>query len=236
MRDGSNNIFSKLEQEMEYTFKDPHLLGQALRHGSSIASTIGGDYQRLEFLGDSVLNFSVALMLFKRFPDQDQGGLTRMRAHLTRSATLAEKAYLLGLEQLAELGRSESTSKGRTRQALLEDLFEAVVAALALDGGWEAAFHFLELQFADDIENLDERTLILADAKTALQEAAQARGLALPKYLQLRVSGPEHQRLWVFEVMWDGEALARGEGNTKREAQQQAARRALARLGLIPED
>jgi ribonuclease III len=236
MREGSNNIFTKLEQEMEYTFQDPYLLGQALRHGSSLASTIGGDYQRLEFLGDSVLNFAVALMLFRRFPDQDQGGLTRMRAHLTRSSTLAEKAYLLGLEQLAELGRSESTAKGRTRQALLEDLFEAVVAALALDGGWQAAYHFLELQFADDIEKLDERTLILADAKTALQEAAQARGLALPKYRQLKVTGPEHQRLWVFEVVWDDEVLAQGEGNTKREAQQQAARRALARLGLIPDD
>jgi ribonuclease III len=235
MNRGPNNILTNLERDLDYTFENPHILGQALRHGSSIASTIGGDYQRLEFLGDSVLNFAVALMLFRRFPDQDQGGLTRMRAHLTRSATLAEKAYLLGLEQLAELGRSESSAKGRTRQALLEDLFEAVVAALALDGGWQVAYHFLEKQFADDIEHLDERTLILADPKTALQEAAQARGLALPKYQQIRVSGPEHMRLWVFEVVWDGEVLARGEGNTKREAQQHAARRALDRLGLIPE-
>jgi ribonuclease III len=236
MTQDRSTMLSRLEQDLGHTFRDPLLLGQALRHGSSMASSIGGTYQRLEFLGDSVLGFAVALLLFEKFPDQDQGGLTRMRSHLTRSATLAEKAYQLGLEQFAELGPSESSSKGRTRQALLEDLFEAVIAALILDGGWEAAYQFISRQFATDIEELDERTLMLADAKTALQEAAQGRGLSLPKYRELGVVGPEHQRRWSFAVLWDGEELARGEGNTKREAQQVAARRALARLGLIPEE
>lgn len=225
-----------LEDSLGYAFQDQELLRQALRHGSSQASKGGGSYQRLEFLGDAVVGYAVARLLFFRFPDHDQGGLTRMRAHLTRSATLAEKAYLLGLEQHAVLGPSEEQSGGRRRQALLEDLFEAVVGAMALDGGWEVAYDFVTRQFADDLERLDEPTLVLADPKTALQEAAQAQSLALPIYQEVGVSGPDHRRRWAFEVIWNGEVIARGEGASKRGAQKQAARRALIRLGLLPDD
>ncbi len=236
MSEKNDHLFARLEQDLGYQFNDPFLLGQALRHGSSTASSIGGTYQRLEFLGDAVLGHVMALLLFKRFPDRDQGYLTRIRSYLTRSATLAEKAYELGLDQLAELGPSESSSAGRTRQALLEDLFEALIAAMALDGGWEPVYELVSRIYGDDLDELDERTLVLADAKTALQEAAQARGLALPRYRQIGCSGPDHRRHWAFEVYWDDEELARGEGTTKREAQQNAARRALARLGLIPDE
>ncbi len=228
-------LIEKLEESLGHSFREPALLAQALRHGSSAGAARAGSYQRIEFLGDAVLNHAVGLLLFERFDTADQGGLTRMRSHLTRSATLAEKAYQLGLEQFVELGRSEEIAGGRGRQALLEDLFEAVVAALALDGGWSTALEFISNQFAADIEKLDERTLTLADAKTALQEAAQAKGLALPRYRQTGASGPEHQLRWTYDVLWDGTEIARGEGKSKREAQQQAARRALARLGLIPE-
>jgi ribonuclease-3 len=135
-----------------------------------------------------------------------------------------------------DLGRSEEASRGRERYALLEDVFEAAVGALFLDGGWDAAFDFVARQFEDDLDELDERTLTLANPKTALQEAAQGRGLPVPEYREVGATGPSHRRMWAFEVWWNGEEIARGEGRSKREAQQQAARRALIRLGLVPEE
>jgi ribonuclease-3 len=225
-----------LEEMLGHRFSDRELLDRALRHGSAAAAIEGGSYQRLEFLGDAVLNHAMALLLFTSFPESDQGDLTRMRAHLAKSATLAQKASLLGLERFVELGPSEETARGRERAALLEDVFEAVIGALALDAGWERALQFIGEQFEDEIDELDERTLALANPKTVLQEAAQGRGLPLPEYRQDGVEGPDHRRQWAFQVFWDGEEIARGEGRSKREAQQQAARRALIRLGLVPEE
>jgi len=228
--------FDELEQTLGYRFRDRELLRRALRHGSSVAAQENGSYQRLEFLGDAVLGHAAALLLFELFPRDDQGMLTRKRVHLVRSERLAERAALLGLDGWVEVGPSEERSRGRERSALLEDLFEAVIGAIALDGGWEETFGFIREQFAEDLETLDDRTLALADPKSSLQEVAQARGLPLPQYRQEVVSGPDHRRLWAFTLVWDGEEVARGEGLSKREAQQQAARRALVRLGLVPED
>jgi ribonuclease-3 len=222
-----------VEEILGYRFHDRELLGQALRHGSAVAAVEEGSYQRLEFLGDAVLGHALALLMYERYPEFDQGGLTRMRAHVASSTSLSQKAALLGLDQFVELGPSEESTRGRERYALLEDVLEAVIGALALDGGWERALEFVAEQFGEDLEDLDERTLTLANPKTALQEAAQAAGLPVPQYREAGVIGPDHQRLWVFEVLWDGEDVARGEGRTKREAQQQAARRALIRLGLV---
>jgi ribonuclease-3 len=176
------------------------------------------------------------MMLFEAFPDDDQGGLTQKRAHLIRASSLASKAALLGLESFVELGPSEELARGRERAALLEDVFEAVLGAIAIDGGWQAAEDFVQRQFESDVDELDDRTLALANPKSALQEVAQGRCLALPEYRQIGSSGPDHHRSWVYEVIWEGEAIAMGEGRTKREAQQRAARRALIRLGLVPEE
>ena len=105
-----------------------------------------------------------------------------------------------------------------------------------LDGGWEAALRFVRQEFEDELEVIDARTLALADPKSTLQEAAQGRGLPLPQYREARASGPDHRPMWAFDVLWDGEEIARGEGASKREAQQRAARRALVRLGLVPDE
>lgn len=236
MTANSDEALQQLEELLGHRFKDRDLLRQALRHGSAMAAQERGSYQRLEFLGDAVLGHAVAKMLYDEFPDDDQGLLTRKRVHLVRSERLAERAALLGLDGWVVLGASEELARGRERAALLEDLLEAVIAAIALDGGWEAAFDFIYEQFVDELENLDDRTLALADPKSSLQEAAQAQGLPLPEYRRVRVSGPDHRRVWVYEVVWDGEVVARGEGVSKREAQHQAARRALVRLGLVPEE
>jgi ribonuclease-3 len=236
MATDNDDRFEELENLLGHRFENRNLLRRALRHGSAVTAQERGSYQRLEFLGDAVIGHAVAQILFEEFPEDDQGLLTRKRVHLVRSERLAERATLLGLDGWVVLGPSEELTRGRERSALLEDLFEAVVGAIVLDGGWEAALDFIHDQFADDLDILNERTLALADPKSSLQEVAQARGLPLPEYRKVGVSGPDHRRLWVYDVIWDDEEVARGEGVSKREAQHQAARRALVRLGLVPDE
>lgn len=227
---------AELEELLGHRFSDRELLRQAVRHGSAAAAVTEGSYQRLEFLGDAVLGHAFADLLFRQFPDADQGDLTRMRSHLAQSIALGKKAALLGLDRFIELGPSEAAARGWERNALLEDVFEAVVGALALDGGWEPARRFIEATFGDEVDELDERTLALANPKTTLQEAAQRGGLPLPEYVEVGTTGPDHDRRWVFDLLWNGETIARGEGRSKRGAQQRAARRALIRLGLVPDE
>lgn len=230
------NPFAELEDALGYEFSDREILGRALRHGSSVASDFAGSYQRLEFLGDAVLGHAIALMLFERFPKDDQGDLTRKRTHLVRSERLAERAALLGLDGWVEVGQSLERGGGRESKNILEDVFEAVIAAIAIDGGWAEAQSFITRQLGDEVDGLDERTLALANPKSSLQEAAQAQGLPIPEYHLIRKGGTDHCRKWVYVVDWDGEEAARGEGRSKRGAQQRAARRALVRLGLVPEE
>jgi ribonuclease-3 len=236
MMANSDDALEQLEEILGHRFVDRDVLRMALRHGSAASAQRRGSYQRLEFLGDAVISHAVARLLFEAFPEDDQGLLTRKRVHLVRSERLAERAALLGLDGWVEVGPSEEKSHGRERTAMLEDLFEAVVGAIVLDGGWDVAYQFVGEQFAEDLGGLDERTLALADPKSSLQEAAQARGLPLPEYRKEAVTGPDHRRRWAYVVIFDGEEIARGEGVSKREAQQQAARRALVRLGLVPEE
>ena len=236
MNDELRNPLAELENALGYDFDDPEILKRALRHGSSVASDFAGSYQRLEFLGDAVLGHVVALMLFERFPRDDQGDLTRKRTHLVRSERLAERAALLGLDGWVEVGQSLERGGGRESSNLLEDVFEAVIGAIAIDGGWSEARAFITRELGDEVDGLDERTLALANPKSALQEAAQAGGLPLPEYKLIRKGGTDHMRKWVYIVTWDGEEVARGEGRSKRGAQQRAARRALVRLGLVPEE
>lgn len=233
MSDRTAPSLDELEAVLGYRFTDRTLLEKALRHGSADEARVEGNYQRLEFLGDAVLDHAVALMLFETFPEEDEGLLTKMRAHLVRSASLAQHAALLGLEGWVQMGAGEERMLGRERSALLEDVFEAVVGAMAIDGGWEAALEFVRARFHEDLTTLDARTLTLSDAKSALNQAAQTRGIELPIYVDRSGDGPDHRPCWISVVSWEGRDVARGEGSTKREAQQQAARRALHRLGLL---
>ena len=225
--DGDRERVLAVETRLGYRFRDVTLLERALRH----PSTEGESYQRLEFLGDAVLGHAVASLLYDRFPDLDEGKLTRMRSLLVRSESLARHGADLGLGDAAELGRSQDA--GRRRRALLEDLFEAVIGAIERDGGWEAAFAFVERRFGPLVAALEPELAAMADPKTALQEAAQARGLPLPVYREVGASGPDHRKVWRVEVLWDGRPVAEGEGRTKKAAHREAARRALERLGLV---
>ena len=227
-------MLETLQDTISYHFGNITHLQQALRHGSAAASeSQRRAYERLELLGDAVLSYATAKLLLDRFPHAAEGTLTRMRAHLTRSASLAERAREIELDRYVEVGWSEEITGGRQRQRLLEDLFEALIGAIECDGGWEAARSFVEQRLREPIEQLDEDVLRRADPKSALQEVAQGKGLPLPEYREVAQTGPDHQLSWAFEVVWNGEVLARGEGASKRSAQKEAARRALARLGEL---
>ncbi len=232
MERNDHEAMAKLERKLGHGFRDRELLRQALRHGSAVGSSHRDSYQRLEFLGDAVLDHVMAELLFRRFPDRDEGALTKMKAYLVRSEKLASLAALMGLDGYVEMGWSEERAGGNRRTALLEDVLEAVIGALSLDGGWEVARRFVEGLFEDEIRDLDDTTLKLADPKSAIFEAAQARQLPQPEF-RLVQEGGTSGRDWAFELIWDGKVAARGEGPTKKAAQAQASRRALIRLGLV---
>ncbi|HEY0787957.1 MAG TPA: ribonuclease III [Thermoanaerobaculia bacterium] len=223
----------EFESRLGYRFADRDYLRRALTHKSfsheSRERTLA-DNETYEFLGDSVLGFLIGDMLFRRFPTVDEGALSKMKAFLVSSTSLARKARFFGMGEAIFLGVGEEKSGGRNKDSLLANLFEAVLAAVYLDGGIEAARSLIERSFTDDLRDLNENDLLFHDYKTALQEAVQSMGLPLPEYAVVDEIGPDHDKRFVVEVTLPNRAPARGEGSSKKEAQQQAAREALKLL------
>ncbi|MGH9456335.1 MAG: ribonuclease III [Thermoanaerobaculia bacterium] len=220
----------EFEQRLGYTFRDREYLRRALTHKSfsheSKARNVA-DNETYEFLGDSVLGFLVGDVLFHRFPTSDEGALSKMKAFLVSSTSLARKAKQLGMGHALLLGVGEERSGGRNKDSLLANLFEAVVAAVYLDGGIAAARDLIARTFESDLIDLNESDLLFHDYKTALQEIVQSLGQPLPDYAVVDEIGPDHDKRFIVEVALPGGARARGEGSSKKEAQQQAAREAL---------
>lgn len=221
------DALAAFEDALGYRFSDRSLLEEALRHSSAAHERGGASYERLEFLGDAALSHAVAALLFTRWPAAREGALTRARAALVRESALAALAERLGVAAAFEVSGGLRPSASA---ALLADALEAVLGALLLDGGWRAFQAAVRRHFGPLLDDLDPALLPLEEPKSTLQEWAQRRGLALPAYREVEVRGPAHARLYVFEVALDGEVLARGEGSSKRAAQQDAARHALERL------
>ena len=224
------------EGALGYRFRDRTLLERALTHSSfaNEASRPGTvkDNETLEFLGDSVLGFLVAEMLFEAFPGFREGQLSKARSHLVSEPSFARLARDLGVGEVLLLAAGESRSGGRVKESLLADAFEAVFAAVTLDAGLPAARELVRRIFAEPVAELDPGELSFHDYKTALQELAQGEGKPLPVYRLLSESGPDHRKEFVFEVVYDEAISATGSGATKKEAQRQAAKAALAvRLG-----
>jgi ribonuclease-3 len=229
---------SGFEEVLGYRFRDRVLLERALTH-SSYANEAprreeAQDNETLEFLGDSVLGFLVAEMLFEAFPGFREGQLSKARSHLVSEPSFARLARELGIGDVLLLAAGESRSGGRVKESLLADAFEAVFAAITLDAGLPAARDVARRLFAGLVADLDPGELSFHDYKTALQELAQGEGKPLPAYRLLSESGPDHRKEFLFQVFYDEELSAMGAGATKKEAQRQAAKAALAlKLGRV---
>lgn len=209
-----------------HTFSDPGLLKTALTHPSYAAEHVDADtYDRLEFLGDAVLGFLVSDHVFTAYPDSPEGLLTRRKHHAVSREALAGAAEALGLAELVLLGAGAQASGERQRASILENTMEAIIAALYLDGGLEAARTFV-LRVLDD--RLQGEAGGEPDAKGALQEWSQARSKSLPVYRIVSAEGPPHRRHFTAEVSVGGQTLGRGEGPTKQAAEKAAAESALA--------
>jgi ribonuclease-3 len=218
------------EQRIGYTFTTRDLLTRALTHKSyshEARQEQVRDNETFEFLGDSVLGFVVGDVLFRRFPDMDEGALSKIKAYLVSASSLAAKARQYGMGDVILLGVGEEKSGGRRKDSLLANLFEALIAGVYLDGGIDAARGLIERSFAGDLEKIDADDLLFQDYKTALQELAQGQGLPLPDYNVVGEVGPDHDKRFIVEVKI-GSLVARGEGSSKKEAQQQAAKHAFA--------
>jgi ribonuclease III len=209
-------------------FTNDLLLRRALTHRSYLNEHPEAleDNERLEFLGDAVLDFLVGAWLYNRFPEMREGELTRLRSALVRTEQLAEFAAQGGFGAALRLGRGESQAGGRLRQALLCASFEAVVGALYLDSGIEAVQRFIEPQLEPVAESIVSSNGDL-DAKSRLQELVQAQGLPPPQYHTVAASGPEHSKTFEIEVLVNGQVYGRGQGSSKQIAAQQAAEIAL---------
>jgi ribonuclease-3 len=223
-----------LEERVGYRFKDGALLDCALTHISALkgARNRAGSYQRLEFLGDHVLGLVISDVLFRAFPKADEGELSRRLADLVRKETCAEIAVTIELGAAIKLGSSEANAGARKRPAILADVCEALIGAVFLDGGYAAAATLVERFWRD---RMLKPPRSLRDAKTMLQEWAQARGLAAPTYREVERTGPHHDPEFRVAVELAEHAPAEGRGRSKRAAEQAAAAIMLAREGVEPE-
>ena len=217
-----------LEKKLGYRFRDRKLLEEALNHSSYANEHRGGlgSNERLEFLGDSVLGFVSAEHLFREHPDLPEGDLTRMRASLVCEQSLYEVARELELGSYLKLGRGEEAGGGRERQSILADAMEAVFAAVYLDGGIEAVRELIVRVLLSQAADSQERK----DYKTTLQEVVQRRSGQVLTYHMISQSGPDHNKTFLFEVRLNEESVGRGEGRSKKEAEQAAARDALEKM------
>lgn len=217
---------SALQSRLGHRFADERLLQRALTHRS-----FGADHnERLEFLGDAVLNLAVSSLLYERFSGSDEGDLTRVRAHLVREDSLHRVALQLALPEALRLSDGESRGGGAQRPSILADAVEALIGATYLDGGFDAASRLVRALFGDLIASTEAESWT-KDAKTELQEWLQARKLPVPAYRIVATRGQAHAQTFEVECAVSTLALAeRGEGRSRRTAEQEAARRLLAKL------
>ncbi len=236
LRDG----LPALERRLGHAFSDRSLLERALTHRSRAHEDETGiveDNESLEFLGDAVLGLVIADRLFREFPDHGEGHKSKARAQLVSAATLAELGDELQLGDHLRLGRGEEKTGGRRKKSLIADAFEAVVGAIHLDGGYAAAETFLERAFRPLLERIRRDGVSPAgtrDHKSALQEWLQARAQPLPAYRLAGTTGPDHRKEFAVEVLVGDRLVATGSGQSKKEAEREAARRAMAILVADP--
>lgn len=227
------NNFSEFEAKIQTTFTDKELLRQAFTHRSYLNEHRGevvGHNERLEFLGDAVLELVATHFLYEKFPEHDEGDLTAYRAALVNAVTCAEVANELGMNEYLLLSRGEAKDQGRARGVLLANAFEALIGALYMDQGYDTAQAFIARHLLPKIDEIIKKRL-WQDAKSTLQEKVQEFQGVTPSYSVLKETGPDHDKHFVVGVYAKQELLAQGEGKSKQEAEQCAARTALEAKG-----
>jgi ribonuclease III len=223
-------MLSQLEEEIGYFFRDRNLLRRALTHRSYAneqADPRPPHNEALEFLGDAVLEFLISAWLLELYPTLTEGTLSKMRAYTVSAVNLQKQAARLRLGNYLLLNRGEEKTGGRNKMALLVDSYEALLAAIYLDRGIEAAREFVRREFTETLAEIDPQDLTATDYKTALQERLQSVGLPTPQYAIIESLGPDHRRLFRVELRVNGQCFANGEGATIKGAHQAAARAAL---------
>ena len=232
-----------LERTLAHDFEDRSLLERALTHRSWAHEHVGpGEEARarqlhneaMEFVGDSVLGLVIAEELFRGYPDVTEGELSRMKHRLVSTQTLARAARRLGLGEHLRIGRGEEKTGGRRKRALLADVFEAVLAAVYFDSGFDAARDFVLRALAEELEQSTPESAAAADHKTLLQERLQAERRVTPFYEVVETEGPPHRRVFHVDVCWEDKRV-RGQGGTIKAAETDAARRAYEQMGAPPE-
>jgi len=226
---------AELECLLGHSFRESRWLFQALMHSSRIPERTPDEpaesNEKLEFLGDAVLELIVSEELVREFPDWSEGQLSKSRARLVNATAISLSAQRLGLGKYLRLGRGEEKTGGRTKPALLADAYEALIAAVYLDGGLEAARGFVRRSLVEGAISVEAERLGHTDHKSALQEFLQSKGMAPGAYYVIAESGPDHQKTFRVEVRIGGQVTAIGCGRTKKEAEQSAAIAALIQLG-----
>lgn len=212
---------SELEKNIGYVFKDKSLLKLALTHSSysnELKINKYGNYERLEFLGDAVLELTTSQFFYLEYPDKKEGELTRIRSSMVCEPALAYCAREFSLQEYILLGKGEETTGGRERDSIISDVLEAVLGAIYLDGGFEDADRFVKKHILTDLENKQ----LFYDAKTILQEKMQKKGKSL-SYELIGEKGPDHDKTFEVAVLIDGVLCSTGSGKSKKQAEQQAA-------------
>ncbi len=228
---GKSDRLLELETIIGTTIDDPSLFQRALRHRSMLSQDQYAkydSYERLEFLGDAVLDLIAAEILFNRYPQKDEGFLTKIRAKLVRGETLADLSKKMGFEELMEIGENNSAVK--VSKSILADVFESVVAAIYITKGYPIAFTFVEKVYTKFI-NYEDLVNTVDNHKSALLEYTQAERLPLPQYRLINESGPGHNRTFEVKVLIGDDELGTGIGKSKKKAEQLAAEVALQSLG-----
>lgn len=225
-------MIEDLQKKISYPFKNMDLLREALTHKSYVNENPElnlKDNERLEFLGDAVLDLAISASLFMNFPDFQEGELSRFKSMVVSETSLAKIAARLDLGRFLFLGKGEEQTGGRKKESLLANALEAIIAAIYLDGGLEPADEFIRMTFSDEISMIVKEGISL-DYKTDLQEYCQAQGLPLPVYRVSKETGPDHKKIFEIELLIQDEVFGIGIGRSKKDAEQKAAKEALKHL------
>lgn len=236
-RKGKNNLIS-LQKNLNYKFRNEELLSLAMTHSSYANENKMGiveNNERLEFLGDAILNLVVSQYLYKKYPNHPEGELTKIRAKVVCESSLAYAAKKIEIGKYLLLGKGEEATGGRVRESILADVAEAIVGAIYMDSDFETTNTILLTNFESDIVHAVAKGDLFIDYKTELQEMIQKKGKSTMEYVVVKEEGPDHNKRFYIDVVVNNESIGTGRGRNKKDAEQMAAKEALIRLGVFHE-